>query len=419
MAAIKAQFRNENDKPHILETVKKLPLTCGVYIMKSKEEEILYVGKAASLKKRVSSYFSKTVPIKTNLLIEKVSDIDYIECESDEQALILEAALIKEKKPKYNVSLKDNSGYPYVEITADEFPRIFVTRKKENKNSRYFGSYPDVGILRAALNLIRKVFPFCSCRCFRNRVCLFYHLGLCSAPCSGKISTKAYKENIQNIIKILKGQREELLDALRKRMQVLSNENKFEEAAALRDKIIALTALYRGKTITHELISLKEILGLISLPLNIEAIDISSLGMLPASGSLVVFRNGVADKNSYRRYRIKEVSGINDYAMLAEVVKRRYRRLIEEKIKMPDLIIVDGGLGHAAAAKKELEKLSLNIPVIGIAKRNEEVWFPGKNKPLVIPKDNPALHLIQRLRDEAHRFAHKYHLLLRERKQFA
>jgi excinuclease ABC subunit C len=202
-------------------------------------------------------------------------------------------------------------------------------------------------------------------------------------------------------------------------MQVLSNENKFEEAAALRDKIIALTALYRGKTITHELISLKEILGLISLPLNIEAIDISSLGMLPASGSLVVFRNGVADKNSYRRYRIKEVSGINDYAMLAEVVKRRYRRLIEEKIKMPDLIIVDGGLGHAAAAKKELEKLSLNIPVIGIAKRNEEVWFPGKNKPLVIPKDNPALHLIQRLRDEAHRFAHKYHLLLRERKQFA
>jgi excinuclease ABC subunit C len=199
-------------------------------------------------------------------------------------------------------------------------------------------------------------------------------------------------------------------------MLKLSGEKKFEEAAAARDKLTAISSLYQGKTLTHELISLKETLNLQIVPLHIEAIDISSLGEGQASGSVVVFRNALADKNYYRRYRIKQVSGINDYAMIAEVVQRRYLRQINEKKRLPDLIIIDGGFTHVATAKKELDKLNLHIPVIGIAKRNEEIWFPYKNEPLVIPKDSLSLHLIQRIRDEAHRFAHKYHLLLRRKK---
>jgi len=427
----------------IKEKIKSLPLGYGVYIMKSKEGVALYVGKASSLKKRVSSYFLKNVSLKTGSLMSHVADIDYIECDSEEQALVLEAALIKEKKPKYNISLRDDKSYPFVEITQEQFPRVFITRKRTNKKSLYFGPYPDVGTLRSVLNMIRRIFPYCSCKRFNfftriprqpsagdgkwrsapsprtgssNTGCLYGHIRLCPAPCAGKISQALYKENIEGIKAVLKGEREELTVALRTKMRSLSQEKKYEEAAAIRDRIIALENLYKGKTLTHELIALKEILNLTSLPLSIEAIDISSLSGTNATGSVVVFKNAIADKNSYRRYRIKEVFSTDDYAMIAEVVRRRYRRLLDEKINFPDLIVIDGGLGHVQAAKKELDKLQFKTPVIGIAKRNEEVWFAGRPKPLVIPKSSAALHLIQRLRDEAHRFARKYHLLLRKKK---
>lgn len=427
----------------IKEKIKNLPSTPGVYIMKSREGEVLYVGKAASLKKRVASYFLKNVSLKTGFLMSNVADLEYIECDSEEQALVLEAALIKEKKPKYNIALRDDKSYPFVEITSDDFPRVFITRKRTNEKSTYFGPYPEVGILKSVLNMIRRIFPYCSCRCFntfsgityppsagrdklwsgtssrmgsKKTECLFAHIKLCPAPCAGKISQALYKENIEGILRVFKGEREELINYLRGKMQKASRENKFEKAAAIRDKIVALENLYKGKSLTHELISLKEALKLPSLPLCIEALDISSLSGTNATGSVVVFRNAVADKDSYRRYRIKEVFSTDDYAMMAEVVRRRYGRLSEENKSMPQLIIIDGGLGHVQAAKAELEKLNLNIPVIGIAKRNEEIWFPDKHEPLVIPKDNIALHLIQRLRDEAHRFARKYHLLLRKKK---
>jgi len=403
----------------IKEKIKNLPLNYGVYIMKSKEGVVLYVGKASSLRKRVSSYFLKNVSLKTGSLMSHVADIDYIECDSEEQALVLEAALIKEKKPKYNISLRDDKSYPFVEITQEQFPRVFITRKRTNKKSLYFGPYPDVGTLRSVLNMIRRIFPYCSCKCFKNTECLYSHIKLCPAPCAGKISEALYKENIEGIKGVLKGEREELTAALRAKMRKLSQGKKYEEAAAIRDKIIALENLYKGKTLTHELITLKESLNLASLPLNIEAIDISSLSGTNATGSVVVFKNAIADKNSYRRYRIKEVFQTDDYAMIAEVVRRRYRRLLDEKRNLPELIIIDGGLGHVQAAKMELDKLHLKTPVIGIAKRNEEIWFAGRPKPLVMPKSSAALHLIQRLRDEAHRFARKYHLLLRKKKTIA
>lgn len=400
----------------IREKIKTLPLSCGVYIMKSQEGEVLYVGKATSLRKRVSSYFSRQVSLKTGLLVSHIADIEYIECENEEQALILEAALIKEKKPKYNISLRDDKSYPYVEITDEEFPRIYITRKRTNKKSIFLGPYPQVNVVKSVLNILRKIFPYCTCRCFKKSKCLFFHLKLCPAPCAGEISSQGYKENIKAIIKVFKGEREELIEHLRKKMEKLSSENKFEEAAQLRDKLNALINLYQGRNLTHELISLKEALDLPSTPLYIEAMDISSLSGREATGSVVVFRNAVPDKNSYRRYRIKKVSGIDDYACIAEVTQRRYLRLSSEKRKMPDLLIIDGGLGHVQTAKKELDKLNLKVPVIGIAKRNEEIWFPESKSPLVIPRTSPCLHLIQRIRDEAHRFARNYHLLLRNNK---
>jgi excinuclease ABC subunit C len=400
----------------IREKVRNLPLTPGVYIMKSETGEVLYIGKANSLRKRVSSYFNKQVCVKTGFLLQNLADIEYIECDTQEQALILEAALVKERKPKYNISLRDDKSYPFVEITKEPFARIFISRPKKKTDSLFFGPYPRVKPLKSALKLIRRVFGYRSCRSMPKNACLFYHLNLCPAPCIGKISSWAYQENTNAISKILKGERKELQEYLEKEMASLAKNNKFEEAAIVRDKLLSLYNLYHGKAGEHGLNALKKLLGLSSMPLLIEAVDISSLSGREVTGSVVVFKAGLADKSNYRRYRIKEVKGPDDYAATREIVRRRYSRLIREKRKLPDLLIIDGGLGHADSAKKELDILGLKIPLIGIAKRNEEIWFPAKITPLIIPKDNPALRLVQRIRDEAHRFARKYHLLLRKKK---
>jgi len=400
----------------IREKVKKLPLGPGVYIMKSKRGKILYVGKASSLRKRVSSYFSKVGDSKTDSLLKNADDIDYIKCRSSEQALILEAALIKEKKPKYNISLRDNKSYPYIEITKEKFPRIFISRPKAKNKNLLFGPYPQVKTLESALTLIRRVFPYCSCKRMPKKACLFFHLKLCPAPCIGKISLSAYKNNIQSICRILRGQRRELVSELTARMKKLAAGKKFEGAAALRDKLLAIDSLYKGKPKVHEIIALKEILSLPRLPLHIEAIDISSLGRSDCVGSVVVFRDGVPDKNSYRRFQIRTARKRDDYGMIAEVIRRRYSRLIKENSPLPNLIIVDGGKGHLLRAHKESEALGVSVPLIGIAKKNEEVWTVSKKTPVTIPRSNPGLHLIQRARDEAHRFAHAYGLVRRKKR---
>ncbi len=400
----------------IQEKVKHLPLSSGVYLMKSSKGKVLYVGKASSIKKRVASYFSPKVDPKTRKLIDQTADIDYIECDSPEQALILEAALIKENRPKYNIALRDSKSYPYIEITKDKFSRIFVSRPKGKRNSILFGPYPVAKNLKPALVLIRKIFPYRSCRNMPKTPCLFYHLKLCPAPCAGKVSAKEYNEIIRNISKILKGQRRQLVKKLKEKMKKLSSQKKFEEAAEVRNTILAIENLYKGKPKEHQVITLKEVLGLKKIPLVIEAIDISSLGAQDSVGSVVVFKEGTPDKSSYRRFLIKEVEGQDDYAKIAEVVRRRYRRLKKENKQLPDLIIIDGGKGHVVVAGKELKKLELPIAIIGIAKKNEEIWFPDSQKSLFISKDNPGLHLVQRARDEAHRFAHSYQLTRRKKK---
>ncbi|UCC95135.1 MAG: excinuclease ABC subunit UvrC [Candidatus Omnitrophota bacterium] len=400
----------------IKEKIKNLPTGPGVYIMKSQRGKIIYVGKASSMRKRVKSHFSSRVSLRRDIFLEQVTDIDCIECETEEQALILEAALIKEQRPKYNIALRDNKSYPYIEITREKFPRVFISRPKQKTANRLFGPYPKTKLLKSALGMIRKIFGYCSCRGNPKEPCLFFHLHLCPAPCAGKVSFSQYRDNIENICKILKGERRKLESTLRRKMEKFAQEAKFEEAAAIRDKLLAIENLYRGKPRDHQIISLKEILHLPHLPLTIEAIDISSLAGSSATGAVVVFKDAAPDRNNYRRYRIKEVKKIDDYAMIGEVTRRRYGRLLREGKKLPDLVIIDGGRGHVQRAKEELATLKAKIPIIGIAKKNEEIWFPFAVKPLVIPPNSPCLHLIQYIRDEAHRFAHAYHSVRRRRK---
>jgi excinuclease ABC subunit C len=384
--------------------------------MKDAGGKVIYVGKAGSLRKRVLSYFSSRNYPKTESLISNVTDIEYINCQSQEQALILEASLIKEKKPRYNVSLKDDKSYPYIEVTREKFPRVQVCRIKGKTSSILFGPYPNAGPLRPALNLLRKIFPFRTCRIMPKAACLFYHLKMCPAPCVQNISIADYRKNVQAICRLLKGERRVLLSDLKKQMNAASAGLKFETAAKLRDKILAIENLYGGKPNVHELVCLKDALKLEHTPLVIEGIDIANLSGTSASGSVVVFRDGYPDKNNYRQFRIKTVAGIDDYAMIKEVVRRRYSRLKSENRPLPDLIVIDGGLGHVGAAKQVLDELGLNIALIGIAKENEEIWFPGAASGLRLPRENLALQLIQRIRDEAHRFCRRYHFVLRKKK---
>ena len=399
----------------IKKIVDTLPDSCGVYIMKAKGGKILYIGKATSIKKRVLSH-ARSSSAKAIILKNKVVDIEYMLCDTEEQALILEASLIKERKPQYNVSLRDDKSYPYVVITKDTCPRIYIRRLPKVNDGMRFGPFTNVRLLKRALHLIRKIFPYCSCKKPRKG-CLYQHLKVCpELQAGGGFLVDEYKENIDNICKVLSGSRKELVEKLGARMQKFVLRQQFEEAAKLRDQLVALYTLYSGKRQVNELLILKEVLNLKKIPFIIEAIDISSLFGKEAVGSVVVFRDGLPDKSSYRRYRIKQVEGIDDYRMIQEVVKRRYGRATREGWVLPQLIIIDGGYAHVRGAAEELNNLKLDIFIIGIAKKNEEIWFPRKRKPLVLSKDNSALHLLQRIRDEAHRFAHAYHLLRRKKR---
>jgi len=396
------------------EKIEKLPDLCGVYILKGERGEVLYIGKATSIHKRVISHFKGGG--KSLIFTEKVKEIDYILCDTEEQALLLEASLIKEEKPKYNIILKDDKSYPYVVITKEKYPAIYVTRPKETKNFTLFGPYPNVKLLKSALKLIRRIFPYRSCKSLPKKACLYYHLNLCPGMCEEKINEEEYKDIVDNIAKILSGERKILLKKLQEKMEKLAQEQRFEEASIYRDKLEALTKLYTGKSWGNEAIVLKEVLHLRKIPFIIEGIDISCISGKEACGSVVVFKDGRPDKSNYRRYRIKMSEDINDYKMIAEVVERRYRRLKEEKRELPNLVVIDGGKAHLSVALKVLKKLELKIPLISIAKKNEEIWLPSKKKSLKLPQDNIGLQLIQRVRDEAHRFAHQYHLLLRKKK---
>ncbi|MBU0759458.1 MAG: excinuclease ABC subunit UvrC [Candidatus Omnitrophica bacterium] len=409
----------------VKDKLKDIPKAPGVYLMKDGKGEVLYIGKAKDLSKRVPSYFQKSRPrtAKETALLEHVKDLDFIVTSSEEEALIYEAGLVKEKRPRYNVDLKDDKSFPYLKLTLNEkFPRLLITRKRKDNGARYFGPYARVKLLRKALSIMKAIFPLRTCAKMSFQVCLSYRIGQCAGPCAGKIDQKKYREIVRQLILFLEGRKTQLLDELTKKMNSLALARNFEEAAIIRNRIAALSEVPGRRFSDYSgwgevAVKLKRLLRLPWLPLRIEAFDVSNIAGREATGSMVYFLNGRPDKSNYRKFKIKGVKDIDDYAMIREIVKRRYARLKEEKAKFPDLVIIDGGKGHLRAAYEELLGLNLRrIPVISIAKEHEKIYTLGSKTPLDINRDSEIVHFIQQIRDEAHRFALKYHHKLREKK---
>ena len=396
------------------ENILSAPDSPGVYLMRDAAGGVLYVGKAKALKKRLLSYLSPGLASKTAALMQKTRDLQLKFSPSEDMALLLEASLIRELKPRYNVSLRDDKSFPFVKISREDFPAIYITRRKDDA----IGPYTNVGLLKNALKIIRGSFAYRSCKRMPKKSCIYHRINFCPAPCIGGISQKEYGRVIDNIVLILEGKADLLIRKLTELMRDKSRVMDFEAAARVRDQIAVLSEIAcgpSGLSRERELEDLKKKLGLKNLPRRIEGFDISNISGHYAVGSMVSFYNGSPDKNNYRRFRIKSFQGIDDYKMLAEVVRRRYTRLVREGQALPDLLLIDGGKGQLLSASGELKKLNLDLPLAGIAKKEEHVYASGRGRPLNFSKDAPALNLIRRVRDEAHRFALAYHHLLRKK----
>jgi len=401
--------------------VASLPDASGVYIFKDRAGAIIYIGKAKSLKKRVQSYFSRYLSAKTQAMVAKIFDIEYKITSSESQAQILEASLIKDNQPQYNTSLKDDKSFPWIKITHEEFPVISIARRKiqkEEDRSLYFGPYTNVKLLRQAFKILRRIFGFRSCKTLPDRACLYYRLNLCPAPCVKRVSAAGYGEIISQIKLFLESRYEELINRLRQNMKAVAEGADFEEAAKIRDQINALSSFAQAPSASAKSLEsedLRKLLKLSKVPQRIEAFDISNISGQLACGSMVSFHKGSPDKHNYRRFRIKTVEGIDDYKMLAEVIRRRYIRLKEENLPLPDLILIDGGRSHLSVVDKELKRIRIKIPLASIAKERENLYTRNSKDPVKLNTDTPALNLIRRIRDEAHRFALAYHHLLRKK----
>lgn len=430
------------------QKLKQLPDRPGVYLFKDREGKILYVGKAVSLKKRVSSYFPATTasagrqparPLSPKLiqLVGQVADLEWILAGSEAEALLYEAGLIREKQPKYNVLFRDDKSYPYLKITAEEpFPRLFIGRvapaprhflgSEEGTASvgrgtgetgiKTIGPFANAGLLNQAFKAVRGAIPFRTCRVMPKRACLDYHLGLCQAPCEGRITQHEYQENLSKVFQLMEGKKEQVIEEIRAKMKECSEARNYEKAAIYRDQIAGLLELaVRPRQFVPEraLSDLQAILQLPRLPRRIVGFDISNIFGKEPVGSMVTFLNGKPFKDGYRRFKIKTVQGIDDFAMMREIIRRHLERCKEKKEPLPDFILIDGGRGHLNAALEVLKDLRLELPAAGIAKEFEILFLPGRADPVVLPPESRARRLAQRVRDEAHRFAIGYHRLLR------
>ena len=537
--------------------LENLPTKPGIYLMKDASGKIIYVGKAKSLRNRVRAYFHDSPPYhpKISALISKISDFDILATDSEIEALILEANLIKEYKPRYNVNLKDDKRYPYLKVTDEPFPRVLVVRRVKKDKAKYFGPYTNVKAMRYTLRILRRVFPIRSCNYAlpstrKIKLCLDYHIKRCLGPCEGRVSQEEYREIIKNVLFFLSGKNNLLMEHLKKRMNEYSAREEFEKAASVRDQIKALESViekqkvadteqvdrdiiafarekkdisvvalqiregiligrqnfhltgfkestdqeilstflrqyymhsvvippeiilpaevgdqgmiadwlsskregkvkiiipqrgdkfkllkmasYNARLSLNELLlqkseakkkvppairALEKDLYLSIPPRKIAAFDISNLGPQDAVGSLVFFQDGRPKKSQYRRFRIKTVEGQDDFAMMAEVVRRYFTRLTEDKQEYPDLVLIDGGKGQLSTAVQTLNSLEIKTQsVVALAKRLDEVFLPQRSDPLMIPKGSASLKLLQRIRNEAHRFAVGYHRKLRKKR---
>ena len=406
------------------KNLQALPDVPGVYLFKDKRGVPLYIGKARSIRKRVLSHFQHYGEAfsKEGRLLSQTWRVDPVETATEAEALLLEASLVREQLPRYNQELRDDKSFPFLKITAEEFPRLIVVHGRKADGGKYFGPYTSVGLLRQAVSMLRRLFPMRTCNPLPKKVCLMYHIGQCKGPCEGLVDRAAYMATVKELELFLQGRRDVLVRNLSRRMKDYSQAREYEKAKAVYEEIRALQSVPQGRRAApgdgdDALALLAKALGLARPPVRIEGFDISNISGKAAVGSMVVFSNGSPDRASYRYFRIRTVQGIDDYEMMREVVRRRYTRVLAEKQPLPDLIVIDGGRGHLSAAKKELDALNLSdVPAIGIAKQLEHLFSPGRVEPHVLPPSSRALQMIRHLRDEAHRFAITRHRRL-HRKQ--
>ena len=480
---------------HIRKKLGTVPHKPGVYLHKDRFGTVIYVGKARDLRKRVSQYFHPSRrmgwDLKFNALLEAIHDFDVHVVKSEAESLLLESRLIKEFKPRFNVSLRDDKRYLMLKVNLnDPIPNFVFTRLKKDDGARYFGPFVNSGALRNTLSLARRQFNLRGCRVFTPgaadyKHCLYAHLKYCTAPCVGNVTREQYLEQVQAACNFLEGQCREMQGQLEAEMKKAAAAHAFEKAAELRDLLRDLqdtwkrTAKFERIPYTlplainpaSDLEELAKILDLPAPPQRIEGFDISNISGTFAVASLVSFKQGRPDRANYRRFKIKTVEGQDDFACVAEVVRRRYARLLHEcqakppergaeggeaipqelqkladessrrvrrglpvkneeggsrmedgkrkapPASFPDLILIDGGKGQLGMAVAELKKLGLErIPVLGLAKEFEEIYLPARAEPLRLGLDHPAVKLLQRIRDECHRVANSYNAQLRLRK---
>jgi excinuclease ABC subunit C len=467
----------------IRKKVGTLPHKPGIYLMRDRLGTVIYVGKARNLRKRVSQYFHPSRrmgwDLKFNALVDAIWDFDFHLVKSDPEAYLLESKLIKEFKPRYNVSFRDDKRFLMLKVNLnDPIPNFTFTRQKKDDHARYFGPFADSGALRNTLALARRQFNLRGCRVFTPgeadyKHCLYAHLKYCTAPCVGNVTLEQYREQVLAACSFLEGQCREMQGQLEADMKKAAAAHEFERAAELRDLIRDMQSTWKrtekfervpytlpvAVSPQNDLAELAQILNLAAPPQRIEGFDISNISGTFAVASCVSFKNGRPDRANYRRFKIKTVVGQDDFASIAEVVRRRYTRLLDEskakslprtdeggeaipaelqtlvdetgrRVKrgipvkniqaasnLPDLILIDGGKGQLGMAVEELKKLGLEkIPVIGLAKEFEEIYLPEKGEPLRLGLDHPAVKLLQRLRDECHRVANSYNAQLRLKK---
>lgn len=419
----------------------QLPETPGVYFMKDAQGRTLYIGKARSLRDRVGSYFHAHPDIEPRLqsMIAQIRDVDVLQTATEVDALLAEARLVKDSQPKYNVKLKDDKSFTMLAVTAfDDFPKVWVVRETDDVKADLLGPFTTAADLREAVKVLQKIFKFATCKIEMKaddakrryfRPCLLYSINRCTAPCADRVSKEDYALDIASFRSFLRGDRTKLKEDLAARMKDAAKRLDYERAAGLRDQLKAIEALERhspefdyveGDIVPIDpqdgIAELEKILG--AGVRTIEGIDIAHLQGGETVGSLVSFVDGVPFKAGYRRFRIGTVEGVDDFASLREVTRRRFTRLAREEQVFPDVYLVDGGIGQLSSAARELEALVAKPPhLLSLAKREETLyrWKGNRAAEVRLEKSSPALRLLMYVRDEAHRFAQHYHHLLRRK----
>ncbi len=423
---------------------RHFPTTPGVYLMKDDKGRVIYIGKAVNLRNRAGSYFTKAAEIehRTADLVRQIKDIDYISTDTEVDALLLEARLVKDIQPIFNQELKDDKTFPYLEIAIrEDFPTVEFTRTPSTRGTKLYGPFTSAKKLRATISVLQRIFRFRTCslditagdqRWQWFRPCLLHSIKQCTAPCNLRISKEEYREDIRRLILFLDGKKDTLVDELRSNMEQAAIELKFEKAARIRDELKALENLsLRGDLEANAqpevfyvdpqrgLKGLQKIFQLPALPRRIEGVDIAHLQGGETVASLVQFIDGLPFKHGYKRFKIKTVEGVDDFASIREVVSRRLSRLRAEGEPFPDLLLIDGGKGQLNAALEGLRVMNITPPfTVALAKQEEELYVPGESEPRRLSRHSYSLRLLQYVRDEAHRFAQHYHHLLRRKSTF-